>query len=74
MHGYSKRVGMERIVEEGYNLNLSRDISTAVGEEEIELAATHKELVDIEKQIRESTSKHNAFLRELGISPLPGAE
>jgi type I restriction enzyme M protein len=34
---YSKRVSMERIAEEGYNLNISRYISTAVGEEEIGL-------------------------------------
>ena len=71
---YSKRVGMERIAEEGYNLNISRYISTSVGEEEIELAATHMKLVNIERQIRASTVKHNAFLRELGLSPLPGEE
>jgi type I restriction enzyme M protein len=71
---YSKRVSMEQIAAEGYNLNISRYISTAVGEEEIDLAATHKELVDIEKQIREATSKHNAFLKELGLPPLPGAD
>src|SRR5438046_5764241 len=34
---YSKRVSMERVAEEGYNLNISRYISTAVGEEDIEL-------------------------------------
>ena len=38
----------------------------------IDLSVTHKELVEIEKQIEESTAKHNAFLKELGLSPLPG--
>jgi len=71
---YSKRIGMDRIAEEGYNLNISRYISTAVGEEEIELSATQNELVEIEKRIRASTSKHNAFLNELGLPPLPGGE
>ena len=71
---YSKRIGMDRIAEEGYNLNISRYISTAVGEEEIELSDTQNELVEIEKRIRASTSKHNAFLKELGLSPLPGGE
>ena len=71
---YSKRIGMDRIAEEGYNLNISRYISTAVGEEEIELLATQNELVEIEKRIRASTSKHNTFLKELGLSPLPGDE
>jgi type I restriction enzyme M protein len=71
---YSKRVGMERIAEEGYNLNISRYISTAKGEDEIDLANTHRELVNIEKQIREATSKHNSFLIELGLPPLPGSD
>ena len=68
---YSKRIPMERIVEEGYNLNISRYVSTAVAEEEIDLAATHEVLVEIEKKIEDATGKHNAFLKELGLAPLP---
>jgi type I restriction enzyme M protein len=68
---YSKRVSMERIAEEGYNLNLSRYISTAVPEEEINLADTHTKLVDSEDQVRKATSEHNTFLKELGLSLLP---
>lgn len=71
---YSKRVSMERIAEEDFNLNISRYISTAVGEEEIELAKTHRELLEIEKQVRVATSRHNGFLRELGLSLLPGGD
>ena len=71
---YSKRVSIERIAEEGFNLNISRYISTAVGEEEIELEETHRELVEIEKQLRAATSAHNKFLRELGLALLPEAE
>jgi type I restriction enzyme M protein len=68
---YSKRVGMELIAEEGYNLNISRYITTAQQQIEIDLSATHNELIEIEKQIRESTTKHNEFLKELGLKPLP---
>jgi type I restriction enzyme M protein len=68
---YSRRVGMEEIVENDYNLNISRYVSTAKPEPEIDLSATHKQLVEIEKEIRESTAKHNEFLKELGLSPLP---
>ncbi len=71
---YSKRIGMERIAKEGYNLNISRYISTAEQGVAIDLTATHDELIEIEKQIRESTAKHNAFLKELGLSPLPPPE
>ena len=71
---YSKRVSMERIAEEGFNLNISRYISTAVAEAEIDLDAKQQELVAIEDKIREATSKHNSFLRELGLPVLPGSE
>jgi type I restriction enzyme M protein len=68
---YSKRVSMERIAEEGYNLNISRYISTATAEEEIELQAVNAELVTLEQKIESAREKHNAFLKELGLSALP---
>ena len=71
---YSKRVSMERIAEECFNLNISRYISTSIVEQEIDLSATQSKLVELQKQVREATSKHNAFLGKLGLSLLPGAE
>ena len=71
---YSKRVSMERIVQEGYNLNISRYISTAQQETEIDLAATHGELAEIENAIQKAATKHNEFLKELGLSPLPSPD
>lgn len=68
---YSRRVGMEEIEKNEYNLNISRYISTAVGEAEIDLAANHRKLLEIEVEIRAATEKHNAFLRELGLPELP---
>ena len=68
---YSRRVGMAEIEKNDFNLNISRYISTAVGEAEIDLAATHGELVKIEQAIAEAKQKHNAFLRELGLNLLP---
>lgn len=68
---YSKRVSIERIADESYNLNISRYISTAGEELEIDLMAAHADLVDIEKQVREATAKHNIFLQELGLPTLP---
>jgi type I restriction enzyme M protein len=69
---YAKRVSMERIEAEGFNLNISRYISTAQAEEEIDLKATHAELLAIQHRIRAATQKHNVFLQELGLPPLPG--
>jgi type I restriction enzyme M protein len=71
---YSKRIPMERIKEEGYNLNISRYVSTAIAESEIDLAATHGELEIIESTIQKATIKHNEFLKELGLSPLPSPD
>jgi type I restriction enzyme M protein len=71
---YSKLVSMERIAEEGYNLNISRYVSTAVAEEEIVLADTHKDLLRIEESIRAARRSHNAFLKELDLPLLPGGE
>ncbi|OGB32730.1 MAG: type I restriction-modification system subunit M [Burkholderiales bacterium RIFCSPLOWO2_12_FULL_61_40] len=68
---YSRRVGMAEIEKNEFNLNISRYISTAVGEAEIDLAATHGELVEIEKAIVAAKQKHNAFLKELGLNLLP---
>ena len=68
---YSRRVNMAEIEKNDFNLNISRYISTDVGEEEIDLAANHKLLVNLEKEIYAATAKHNQFLKELGLPPLP---
>ncbi len=70
---YARRVAMAEIEANDFNLNISRYVSTAEPEVEIDLAATHGELLEIEKQIRESAEKHNAFLKELRLPPLPTA-
>ena len=68
---YSRRVEMDEIEKNDFNLNISRYISTAVGEEEIDLQATNAELVEIETAINTATVKHNDFLKELGLPLLP---
>ena len=68
---YARRVGMAEIEKNDFNLNISRYISTAVGEAEIDLAATQAEWVEIEKAIAAAKQKRNAFLKELGLSRLP---
>jgi len=68
---YSKCVSMERIAEEGYNLNISRYVSTAEAEKQIDLKAVHADLKAIESEIDDAKKRHNAFLLELGLAPLP---
>lgn len=62
---------MEEIVANDYSLNISRYISTAKQEKEIDLKAVHTELLGLEQQIQAATEKHNGFLKELGLPLLP---
>jgi type I restriction enzyme M protein len=70
---YSRRVEMEEIEKNEFNLNISRYIHSVVEEAEIDLAAKHVQLVEIEKEIQKATMKHNVFLKELGLLKLPAA-
>jgi type I restriction enzyme M protein len=68
---YARRVSMEEIEKNDFNLNISRYVSTAEAEKDIDLAATHAELVALDAKIKVATERHNAFLKELGLPPLP---
>jgi len=68
---YSRRVEMAEIEKNDFNLNISRYISTAVGEAEIDLDDTHQALLDLEKAIAAAKDTHNRFLKELGLKLLP---
>lgn len=70
---YARRVGMDEIKENDYNLNITRYVSTAKPEAIIDLAETHKSIVTADKDITTMTKKHNAFLKELGLPLLPGS-
>jgi len=67
---YARRVSMAEIEKNDYNLNISRYVSTAEPEPEIDLAAVHARLGDIEKRVAESAKTHNQYLKELGLPPV----
>lgn len=71
---YSRRVSIEEIEENDFNLNISRYVSTAEPEERVDLALVHTELTNLAGQISETTKNHNKFLKELGLPELPYAE
>ena len=64
---YSRRVSMEEIEDNGYNLNLSRYVSTAEPEPEIDLKAVHYELTEIDRKVHQLADEHNEYLAELGL-------
>ncbi|MBX3323180.1 MAG: type I restriction-modification system subunit M [Phycisphaeraceae bacterium] len=68
---YARRVEMDEIETNDFNLNISRYVSTAEPEEQIDLQATHGDLMGIEKRINKAKTAHNGFLEELGLTPLP---
>ncbi|MEI2694124.1 MAG: type I restriction-modification system subunit M [Saprospiraceae bacterium] len=67
---YARRVSMEEIEKNDFNLNISRYISTSIDEEQIDLLEVNKRLVDIEKKAKDAADKHNQFLKELGLPPV----
>ncbi len=68
---YSRRVPMEEIEENGFNLNITRYISTAEPEKQIILEDVHQQLVEIEQSAQSAKAMHNQFLQELGLATLP---
>lgn len=68
---YSRRVEIPEIEKNDFNLNISRYISTAVEEVEIDLQAVNADLVTLEQYITDARKKHNAFLKALGLPLLP---
>jgi type I restriction enzyme M protein len=67
---YSRRVSMEEIKLNDYNLNISRYVSTAIEEAKIDLKEVNLKLAAINESIKINTDKHNEFLKELGLNTI----
>ena len=67
---YSRKVSMEEIEKNGYNLNISRYVDISEDEVPIDLQEVNKKLISINESIKTNTDKHNEFLKELGLPPI----
>jgi len=67
---YARRVSMDEIEKNGYNLNISRYVSTSEDEVQIDLTDVNKKITSINDSIKENTDKHNEYLNELGLNPI----
>ena len=67
---YSRRVSLKEIRDNDYNLNITRYVSLAQEEAQIDLTANHAKLSQIETDIAESKAKLNIYLKELGLEPI----
>jgi len=67
---YARRVSIEEIEKNGYNLNISRYVSTSEDEVQIDLKDVNNKLTLINESIKTFTDKHNEYLKELGLKPI----
>jgi type I restriction enzyme M protein len=67
---YSRRVSLDEIEKNGYNLNISRYVSTAEDEIEIDLDEVNERLASINERIEAKTNEHNEYLKELGLKTI----
>jgi hypothetical protein len=66
-----RRLCVEEIAGNEFNLNSSRYNKAVIGEEEIDLGEVNAELVSLEQKIEVATRQRNQFIKELGLSLLP---
>jgi type I restriction enzyme M protein len=67
---FSRRVKLKEIAENDYNLNITRYVSLAQEEAQIDLVANHAEIVNLDKTIAEAKTKLNGYLKELGLEEI----
>lgn len=67
---YARRVSIEEIEKNNYNLNISRYVSTSLDEVTIDLKVVNRELILINESIKTNSEKHNEFLKELGLNTI----
>lgn len=66
---YSRRVSLDEIEENNYNLNISRYVSTFVEEEPVDIHAVMAEIKDLEAKRAELDKEIEVYLKELGLVP-----
>ena len=58
---------MDEIEKNGYNLNISRYVSTAEDEIQIDLKEVNEKSISNKRANQNKYERHNKFLRELGL-------
>ena len=64
---YAYPASFKEIEENEFNLNIPRYVDTFEPEPEIDIAATQKEIEQLEGELAETQAKMNAYLKELGF-------
>ncbi len=64
---YARRVPMSEIEENGYNLNISRYVSTFIEEEPVDIHAVMKEIKELEAKRADLDKEIDVYFKELGL-------
>lgn len=67
---YARRVSIEEIEKNNYNLNISRYVSTAEDEIVIDLDKVNERLTSINERIQTKTDEHNEYLKQLKLKTI----
>ena len=67
---YARRVSIEEIEKNNYNLNISRYVSTAEDEIVIDLDKVNERLTSINERIQTKTDEHNEYLKQLNLKTI----
>jgi type I restriction enzyme M protein len=64
---FSRKVDLNEIAENDYNLNITRYVDTFEEEEPVDIQATLKELAELEPELKKLEKQMEGYLKELGI-------
>lgn len=67
---FSRKVSLKEIRDNDYNLNITRYVSLAQEEEQVDLNANHERLTQINGEIERSRKELNKYLKELGLDEI----
>ena len=67
---FSRKVSLKEIRDNDYNLNITRYVSLAQEEEQVDLEANHERLTQINADIEKSKKELNKYLKELGLDEI----
>ncbi len=64
---FARKVKMEEIVENDYNLNITRYVDTYIEEDPVDIQANLKELAELEPELEKLEKEMAGYLKKLGI-------
>ena len=65
---FSRKVLLDEIVENDYNLNITRYVDTFEEEDPVDIQATIKELKEIDPELKKLEKEMEGYLKQLGIT------